>query len=81
MFLRVLKQIRDKVRNRQYVMTLHAEEEMSDDELTIFDVECGILTGEIVERQKDAQTGEWKYLVKGQKYLRQEIVTRRWKRF
>jgi hypothetical protein len=46
-------------------MTLHAEEEMSDDELTIFDVERGILTGEIVERQKDAQTGEWKYLVRG----------------
>jgi len=50
--------MRDKVRNCQYVMTLHAEEEMSDDELTIFDVERGILTGEIVERQKDAQTGE-----------------------
>jgi len=57
--------MRDKVRNCQYVMTLHAEEEMSDDELTIFDVERGILTGEIVERQKDAQTGEWKYLVRG----------------
>ncbi|ABQ92703.1 DUF4258 domain-containing protein [Roseiflexus sp. RS-1] len=57
--------MRDKVRNRQYVKTLHAEEEMSDDELTIFDVERGILTGEIVERQKDAQTGEWKYLVRG----------------
>ncbi|WP_448540118.1 DUF4258 domain-containing protein [Roseiflexus sp.] len=65
MFQRILKQMRDKVRNRQYVMTLHAEEEMSDDELTIFDVERGILTGEIVERQKDAQTGEWKYLVRG----------------
>jgi len=64
-FQRILKQMRDKVRNCQYVMTLHAEEEMSDDELTIFDVERGILTGEIVERQKDAQTGEWKYLVRG----------------
>ena len=42
--------MRDKVRTRQYVMTLHAEEEMSDDALTIFDVERGILTGEIVER-------------------------------
>jgi hypothetical protein len=37
-FQRILKQMRDKVRTRQYVMTLHAEEEMSDDELTIFDV-------------------------------------------
>ena len=41
-------------------MTLHAEEEMDDDGLTIFDVECAILTGEIVQRQKDHGTGEWK---------------------
>lgn len=74
MFQRVLKQMRDKVRTRQYVMTLHAEEEMSDDELTIFDVERGILTGEIVERQKDTETGEWKYLIKGQTVAGGEIV-------
>lgn len=65
MFERILKQLRDKIRNRQYVMTLHAEEEMNDDELTIFDVERAILTGEIVERQKDQTTAEWKYLVSG----------------
>lgn len=65
MFERILKQFREKVRNRQYVMTLHAEEEMNDDELTIFDVERAILTGEIVERQKDQATAEWKYLVSG----------------
>ncbi len=58
MFQRILKQIREKVRQRQYVMTLHAEEEMSDDDLSIFDVERSLLTGEIVERQKDAVTGE-----------------------
>ena len=74
MFQRVLKQMRDKVRARQYVMTLHAEEEMSDDELTVFDVERGILTGEIVERQKDTETGEWKYLIKGQTVAGGEIV-------
>ena len=74
MLQRVLKQMRDKVRNRQYVMTLHAEEEMSDDELTIFDVERGVLTGEIVERQKDAQTGEWKYLVRGHTVIGDDIV-------
>jgi len=73
-FQRILKQMRDKVRSRQYVMTLHAEEEMSDDELTIFDVERGILTGEIVERQKDVQTGEWKYLVKGHTVTGEDIV-------
>jgi len=46
-------------------MSVHAEEEMSNDDLTIFDVEHCILTGEIAERQRDLNTGEWKYLVKG----------------
>jgi len=74
MFQGVLTQTRDKVRRRQYIMTLHAEKEMSDDELTIFDVERGILTGEIVECQKDTETGEQKYLVKGQTVAGSEIV-------
>lgn len=75
MFERILKQIREKIRRRQYVMTLHAEEEMSDDDLSIFDVERSLLTGEIVERQKDAVTGEWKYLVKGNTVAGDEMVT------
>ena len=75
MFQRILKQIREKVRQRQYVMTLHAEEEMSDDNLSIFDVERSLLTGEIVERQKDAVTGEWKYLVKGDTVTGDDMVT------
>ncbi|MBN1483161.1 MAG: DUF4258 domain-containing protein [Chloroflexia bacterium] len=57
--------MREKIRTRQYVMTLHAEAEMDNDGLTIFDVERGILTGRIIERQKDQLTGEWKYLVEG----------------
>ncbi len=47
-------------------MTLHAEEEMTDDGLTVYDVECSILTGEIRERQKDKATGEWKYCISGE---------------
>ncbi|MBX3059739.1 MAG: DUF4258 domain-containing protein [Anaerolineae bacterium] len=58
--------MRDGIRKRQYVMTLHAEEEMADDGLTIFDVERAILTGTIVERQEDHHSGEWKYLIVGQ---------------
>ena len=46
--------------------TLHAEEEMTNDDLSIFDVERAILTGEIVARQRDKASGEWKYLVRGQ---------------
>jgi arginyl-tRNA--protein-N-Asp/Glu arginylyltransferase len=63
---RILKQMRDKVRLRQYLMTVHAEEEMDEDGLSIFDVESGILTGMIVERQRDRSKQEWKYLVQGE---------------
>ena len=50
MFDRIIKRMRGKIRSREYVMTLHAEEEMDCEELTIFDIERGILTGEILER-------------------------------
>lgn len=66
MYERVLRQMRERIRTRQYVMTLHAEEEMNNDGLTIFDVERVILTGEVTERQDDHATGEWKYLIFGQ---------------
>ena len=46
-------------------MTLHAEEEMGEDGLSIFDIENCLLSGEIFERQKDRATAEWKYLVHG----------------
>ncbi len=65
MFERVLKAMREKIRGRHYVMTLHAEEEMDNDELTIYDVERGILTGRIIERQKERAAWEWKYRIKG----------------
>jgi len=46
-------------------MTIHAEEEMDEDGLTVFDIEHCLLTGEITECQKDRETGERKYIVKG----------------
>ncbi len=74
MYGRLLNRMREKVRTRQYVMTLHAEEEMDDDELSIFDVERGILAGEIVERQQDRVMGEWKYLVEGETVAGNPVV-------
>jgi len=47
-------------------MTLHAEDEMDNDGLTIFDIESVILTGEIIEQQRDRKSRERKYLVRGQ---------------
>jgi len=64
-FDRVLHRMRESVRERQYVMTLHAEEEMHADELTIYDVERCILTGNVVKRQRDRETAESKYVVQG----------------
>jgi Domain of unknown function (DUF4258) len=61
----ILLAMREKIRTRFYVMTLHAEEEMTNDNLTIFDLEHCILTGQIIERQQDEKSVEWKYLVKG----------------
>ena len=74
MFDRILKQMREKIRTRQYVMTLHAEEEMNDDELTIFDVERGVLAGKIEERQRDRDTNEWKYLIRGKTLNEQDVI-------
>ncbi len=66
MFDRILKRMRGLVRTRKYVMTVHAEDEMDSDGLTIYDVESVVLTGRIVERQKDRASTEWKYVVGGQ---------------
>jgi hypothetical protein len=63
---RTLVRMREMVRRRLYVMTLHAEEEMDNDGLSIFDVESVILTGELVEQQRDRKTGERKYVVRGE---------------
>ena len=65
MFDHVLQRMQEKVRALDYVMTIHAEEEMEDDDISILDVEHVILSGEIIERQQDQETGEWKYLIAG----------------
>ena len=62
---RILEKIRARVRAHQYVMTLHAEEEMEEDGLSILDVENALLTGSVVGRQTDRRSKERKYLVRG----------------
>ncbi len=47
-------------------MTHHARKEMNDDGLAVYDVESGILTGNIIERQRDRITAEWKYRIRGE---------------
>lgn len=65
MFERVLKRLRSLVRKRQYVITIHALEEMDEDDVLVEDIENAILTGKIVERQVDRVTKERKYVFAG----------------
>lgn len=65
MYSRILKRMREALRRRNYIVTLHAVEEMDDDYFSIFDVEHCILHGEIVGRQREYKTTEWKYLIQG----------------
>jgi hypothetical protein len=60
-----ITRIRDLVRTLKYVVSLHAAEELEDENLTIADLENIILTGRIVERQKDRETRESKVVIRG----------------
>ena len=62
MFLRILKRLRDDIRRGRYVVTLHADEEMYNDGLTLRDVESAILTGWIEERQRSGIPRQWNRL-------------------
>ena len=57
------ERIRERVRRRQYIMTLHAEEEMMADGLTVIDVEAAMLCGEVHHVQRDRQTRDRKYVI------------------
>ena len=46
-------------------MTLHADEEMDDDNLSLSDIEQAILTSQILESQRDRATSERKYRIRG----------------
>lgn len=49
----------------QVVKGTHAADELEDDNLTILDLENVVLTGEIVERQRDRITREAKVVIQG----------------
>ena len=60
-----INRLRDLIRSLNYAVSIHAAEELDDENLTIFDLENIILTGAIIERQRDRQTREVKYIVRG----------------
>lgn len=65
MFDRLLRHIQAKVQAGEYRFTDHALDEAVEDGFLPTDVEQMILTGEIIERQKDRLSEEWKYVIRG----------------
>lgn len=60
-----MSQSRHLIRTLNDVVSTHAAEELEDDNLSILDLENIILTGQVVKRQRDAQTREIKCIVAG----------------
>jgi len=77
MYDSILKRMQEAILNRQYIMTSHAEEEMDDDHLSIFDIERIVITGKIIERQKDQITEEWKYLIQSESFSNEVAVVQK----
>jgi hypothetical protein len=53
-----IKEIIEKVRDQEYVYSLHADIERRSDELTFRQIESALLRGEILERYPDTGRGE-----------------------
>ena len=60
-----INRIRECIRSLNYVVSPHAAEELDDDNTTILDLENIVLTGEIIERQRDTSTREVKCVIRG----------------
>lgn len=60
-----IRLIRQLIRARRYVVSLHAVDELEDDDLSVLDLENIVLTGKIVQRQRDRGTREVKVVIRG----------------
>jgi Domain of unknown function (DUF4258) len=63
-----LRQMRESLRRKDRVITIHARRQMRERKLAFADIERAIFNGRIVQRQKDELTREWKYLIRGPAY-------------
>ena len=57
--------LRHLIRTLSYIASTNAADELEDDNLSILDLENIILTGQIIERQRDRTTRETKYAIQG----------------
>ena len=74
MFDKLLRRFRDLVKASRYVLSVHAVDEMEADGLSVYDVEHCVLSGKIVERQRDRTRREWKYVVEGRTLGRARVA-------
>ena len=68
-----MDRIREKIRLREYDMTVHAMEEMAEDDLDILDVEHAILNGRVVKRSKRDARGI-KYILEGLTFDSEKLI-------
>ena len=60
----VIEKIRERVRNRDYYLSSHAEDEMAEDRFERVDVENAILTGIVQQKLTDDPRGA-RYRIEG----------------
>ena len=58
--------LRRLIRSSHYLVSVHATDELEDDGLSVLDLENILLTGQIIERQRDRTTHETKVVIRGQ---------------
>jgi len=61
---RILERIRGAIRNAAYDMTVHAAEEMGEEELDITDVETAVHRGKLIRTETDDPRGT-RYTIHG----------------
>jgi hypothetical protein len=70
---RLIDRIREKIRLREYDMTIYAMEKMAEDDLDILDIEEAVLNGRVV-RTKRHDLLDTKYTVEGLCYDGEKLV-------
>ncbi len=73
MYPRILARIRALVKQGDYVLSIHAENELANDDLDERDLEAAILNGAIVRRERDP-IGRPKYVIAGPTLGRRELT-------
>jgi uncharacterized protein DUF4258 len=68
---RIIDRLRAKIRDGLLLIPFHAATELDDDEISVLDVEQIILSGDIVQTQRDPRTRERKYVIRGNTLARE----------